>query len=132
VNSSLPPKTCRCRCQDKDAGLDGLREKNEVGWSLRRVLIWSLDGDLEATTGTRIDSGNKEVGRMVEKTDMARLRGERWRLERMLEKLPEERVIDRLGLEERLAQVAKALAGSEPQLRAVPQRRLNTEQGGST
>lgn len=68
---------------------------------------------------------------MVEKTDIARLRGERWQLERMLEKLPEDRVIDRLGLEERLALVAKELAGSEPQLQPVPRRRSDTEQGGS-
>lgn len=69
---------------------------------------------------------------MAEKIDIARLRGEKWQLERMLEKLPEERVIDRLGLEERLAVVAKALAGSEPQLQPVSRRRPDTEQGGST
>ncbi len=66
------------------------------------------------------------------KKDIARLRGERWQLERMLEKLPADRVIDRLGLEERLAQVAKELAGSELQLQAVFLRLPDTEQGGST
>ena len=60
---------------------------------------------------------------MVEKTDIARLRGERWRLERMLEKLPEDRVIDRLGLEERLALVMNELAGNEPYSQPVPRRR---------
>ena len=60
---------------------------------------------------------------MVEKTDIARLRGERWRLERMLEKLPEDRVIDRLGLEERLALVMNELAGNEPYSQPVPRHR---------
>ena len=73
--------------------------------------------------GPQIDIGNRQVGRMVEKTDIARLRGERWRLERMLEELPEDRVIDRLGLEERLALVMNELAGNKPYSQPVPRRR---------
>jgi len=68
----------------------------------------------------------------MSKKDIARLRGERWQLERMLEKLSADRVIDRLGLEERLAVVEKALADSEPLLQPVPRHRSDTEQGGST
>ena len=66
------------------------------------------------------------------KNDIARLRGERWQLERMLEKLPADRVIDRLGLEEQLAVLEKELAGSELLLQPVPQHRSDTEQKGST
>ncbi len=64
-------------------------------------------------------------------TDAPRLRGEKWWLERMLETLPEERVIDRLGLEERLAWVVKALADCESQLQPVARHQPENEQGGS-
>lgn len=69
---------------------------------------------------------------MVQKTDTARLYGDRWQLERMLEKLSEDRVIDRLGLKERQARIVEASAGSKLPLQAVPRRRSDIEQGGST
>jgi len=56
--------------------------------------------------------------------DIARLRGEKWRLEGMLSSLPEERVIDRLGLDERLEEVKQELERLEAVTSLVPRARI--------
>ncbi len=93
-------------------------------------LVEGFDGDLDGCD--RPPDRYRQIGQMVQKTYTARLYGDRWRLERMLEKLSEDRVIDRLGLKERQARIVESSAGSELPLQAVPQRRSDIEQGGST
>ena len=56
--------------------------------------------------------------------DIARLRGEKWQLEQMLSRLPEDRVIDRLGLEERLDEVSTQLARAEAEASKVSRARI--------